>query len=283
MCTDSRISSGSGRADPSVVSALIARFRQALGDASSRAPDWAWDFKPSIPFVGNEFVPGRGILVYASAENLNYVNSKAAPKRFRTEAAWNRYRARLDEFGRPADAFFPDVGIQPVSNGGLLAAALFVAGREGYRTTEDPWSFLERLAVSNWCKFSIRADANKDYLGSKAKLAVSLPYVVSELAELRPSLAMIPKAILGHKALESKMKEASPETRFLPVPQFNSTVINCHLGNWEDRGREIAKQAAGQTLGQWMQRLDGVSKSNAWRYIAWLEERLSGQQGSQGA
>ena len=86
---------------------------------------------------------------------------------------------------------------------------------------------------------------------------------------------MIPKRIWGHKSLAFEMEAASPSTRFLPVPQFNATVVNTTLGEWDNRGKELLEQAAEQTLGIWMQHLRAMSKANAWRYIAALEDCLS--------
>ena len=43
---------------------LIRRFKSTF----TTIPDWAWDFKPSIPLIGQQYKPGKGLLIYASAE-----------------------------------------------------------------------------------------------------------------------------------------------------------------------------------------------------------------------
>ena len=64
------------------------------------------------------------------------------------------------------------------------------------------------------------------------KLAASLPFVTLELAMLQPALAVLPTAVWRRPSLATAMQEASPWTRFIPLPQFNATVVNCHLGKY---------------------------------------------------
>lgn len=251
---------------------LLDRFRATF----DRIPAWAWPFVPSIPLIGRRYRPRKSLLIYASAENLSWLNMEPIPERFTSEDAWNRYRLQFDAVGRPADTFFPDVGIAPVSDGGLLVAGRFIAERVGLPTADEPRSFLEQIAVSNWCKFSIRTDgSNQDYIGDLRKLVVSLPFIVGELTELQPAVAMLPKAVWQQEALSLAMRGASPWTRFLPLPQFNSTVVNCHLGKWHGRGQELRRELAGEPLGIWMKHLRRMREENAWRYIAMLEEWVS--------
>ena len=251
---------------------LISRFQATR----SEIPDWAWPLEPSIPLVGRRFRPGKGVLVYASAENLTWMNDGPTPSRFKGQSAWNRYRICLDTLDEPG-AFFPNVGIQPVTNGGLLAAALFVAEGLGLPTAASPRAFVERIAVSNWCKFSIQTDrSNKDPLGNLRWLTPSLPFVVGELAELRPAVVLLPKAIWDRPILAAAMRGASPRTSFLPVPQFNATVVNCHLGEYHWAGERFRGQSTGTPLAKWMANLQRLDPGKAWRYLALLEELCGG-------
>jgi hypothetical protein len=134
---------------------LIDRFKATF----TELPSWACPFKPSVPLVGRSYKPGRGLLVYASAENLSRLNVKKPSSYFNEPHVWNRYRVQCDAGVRDShDRFFPDVGIQPATDGGLFAAALFVSEQLGLPTAVKPRTFLERIAVSNWCKFSIIPD-----------------------------------------------------------------------------------------------------------------------------
>ena len=203
--------------------ALIQRFK----DTFSGIPKWAWPFKPSIPLVGKNYKPGKGLLIYASAENLSWFNKTTVPERFRSEDAWNRYRVVYEQNGRDSEDFFSDIGIRPMNDGGLFAAGLFVANKYRLQKRAKPRSFLETIAVANWCKFSIRSGTNRDYIRDVKKLTASLPFVVGELAVLQPAVVLIPKPMWIHPILQAAMRGALPKSEFLPVPQFNANVGNC--------------------------------------------------------
>ncbi len=234
------------------------------------APDWAWDYPPSIPLIGSEFKCGESLLIYASAENLSHMNAGNVPKQFNTDDVWDRYRVRYESHGRNADTFFPDVGIQPVTNGGLMAAGLFISERLSLPTADDPRRFLEKVAVSNWCKFSIQSTKNRDYLSQPKKLAASLPYVETELSSLKPAVALLPHKIWEQTEIQKQMRCASPSTRFIPALQFNATVINTKLGDFAAAGEELKEQLDSHVLSIWMQNLQGMSVRSAWRYLAML-------------
>lgn len=250
--------------------ARLLREFQAL---HGQPPDWAWPYAPSIPLIGTDYVPGSGLLVYASAENLAWMHRKPIPARFTSARAWDRYRAVYEDEGRDSGAFFPTVGMAPIEKGGLLAAALFLAHRSGLSTATTPRAFLETLAVTNWCKFVIRSGTNQDCVGDPGKLAVSLPFVVAEVAALRPAVVMIPNGLWRQPVLAAAMCGASPATRYVAVPQFNATVVNCQPGlrACHARGLELRRQLRATPLAEWMHHLAGFRQENAWRYLAWLD------------
>lgn len=247
---------------------LVQRFK----DTFSGIPKWAWQFKPPVPLVGKNYKPSKGLLIYASAENLAWLSRNTAPERFHSEDAWNRCRVVYEQDGRNSKDFFPDVGIQPVTDGGLFAAGLFVAGKYELPQRAKPRSFLETIAVSNWCKFSIKSPGNTDYLGDVKKLTASLPFVVGELALLQPAVVLIPKAVWTHAILQAAMRGASPRTLFLPVPQFNAMVVNFHLNKYKRSVVQLKKELANTPLARWMENLRRINKNNAWRYIAMLDK-----------
>ena len=247
---------------------------QRSKDTFNGTPNWAWPFKPSIPLVGKNYKPGKGLLIYASAENLSWLNNTPAPRRFQTEKAWNRYRVQYEKSGRHSKDFFPDVGIQPMTDGGLFAAGLFIATKLGLQKRAKPRSFLETIAVSNWCKFSIKSAGNRDYITDMKKLAASLPFVIGELALLKPAVVLVPKSLWVQAILQAAMRGASPRTRFLPVPQFNANVVNCHLGSYEGAARKLRKYLQETPLARWMDALCRINKNNAWRYIAMLAAQV---------
>lgn len=256
---------------------LIQRFKDT--DTFTGTPTWAWQFKPSIPLVGKNYKPGKGLLIYASAENLSWLNNKHLKpeqeldlKRFQTEAVWNRYRACYEEKGKTP--FFPNVGIQPVTDGGLFTAGLFITSKVGLQQRANPHSFLETIAVTNWCKFSIKSHGNKDYLRDIKKLTASLPFVVGELALLQPAVVLIPQAVWRHPVLKAAMRGASPWSRFLPAMQFNARVVNYHLRDHESAATRLCKLSEDTQLALWMNQLERINPKNAWRYIAMLSDLL---------
>jgi len=246
--------------------ALIQRFKNTF----TGTPKWAWPFNPPIPLIGKNYRPSKGLLIYASAENLSWLNDTTTPERFRTEEAWNRYRVVYEQNGRDSDDFFPDVGIQPVTDGGLFAAGLFVAEKYGLPQRAKPRSFIETIAVTNWCKFSIKSGTNRDYIRNVKKLIASVPFVVGELALLQPAVVLIPKPVWAHPILQAAMRGASPRTRFLPVPQFNATVVNAHLRKYDRAGRRLKKQLKNTPLAHWMENLRRINRDNSWRFVAML-------------
>ena len=253
-------------------SALIDRFKATFDEN----PDWAWRFVPSIPFVGRHYRQGSGLLIYASAENFNWLNGNTRPDWLTNDDAWNRYRVQYEMRGRSSADFFPWVGIQPVTDGGLLAAALFVTEQLGQELPTEPRSLLEHISVSNWCKFTIYVPGeNKDYIGNIKRSIPSLPYVVGELAVLQPAVVLLPGKAWKRDLFRAAMRGASPSTRFIPVPQFNGTVVSTLLGRFDSPAQELHRRYAGKPLGKWMGRLRRVNGEHAWRYIALLDEALS--------
>jgi len=247
---------------------LIQRFKATF----TGVPEWAWPFKPSIPLVGENYTPGKGLLIYASAENLSWLNNETPPPFFTNEDVWNRYRVCYEENGRNSDDFFPNVGIQPVNDGGLFAAGLFTSQKMGLPTQETPRSFLETIVVSNWCKFSVQSTRNKDHISHTKKLADSLPYVIGELALLQPAVVLIPKPVWIHTIFQAAMRGASPRSKFLPVPQFNANVVNCHLSEYSHLVNQLQTEKANTSLALWMEKLERVNRDITWRwrYIAML-------------
>jgi hypothetical protein len=210
-------------------------------------------------------------MIYASAENLCWMNREAVPERFREPAGWDRYRACLEEGSANRKRFFPNIGIAPVSNGALLAAGLYMAHRRGLPVRKTSAAFIETLAVSNWCKFSVQDRWNRDHVGDLTKLTKSLPFVIAELSLLRPKVVLLPKTIWRHTILAEAMRGATWTTEFLPVPQFNATVVNTHLSTFAAASTTLRNKFVDAPLGVWISQLTGIKVANAWRYIGMLD------------
>jgi hypothetical protein len=138
----------------------------------------------------------------------------------------------------------------------------------GLPTRATPRPFLEKIAVSNWCKFSVKSTGNKDHIYDTKKLTDSLPYVIGELALLRPAVVLIPKPVWVHTIFQAAMRGASPQSKFFPIYQFNANVVNCHLKEYDHSAIELKSKLANTPLVLWMENLKRINRDNAWRYLA---------------
>src|ERR1043165_3033180 len=266
-------SESGGRALSAVLTQRFQRLHQS-------PPAWASPFPPSCPLVGKDFEPGNGLFVYASAENFSWMTRQSVPERFKDARAWNRYRACYEELGVRSANFFPDVGIQPVTDGGLLAAALFISERLELPRANAPRVFLELASFSNWGKFTITPGTNgkilnRDYVDVESKLSESLPFVVTELATLQPAVVLLPSAIWKRPLLRGAMRGAAPFTKFVAIPQFNSTVVNCHLTSFNKRGLQLRRALKRSHLSEWMGQLKGFHEKKTQRVIRFLDKNFS--------
>jgi hypothetical protein len=102
-------------------------------------------------------------------------------------------------------------------------------------------------------------------------------HALTELVVLQPKVALVPQSIWRQRLLQAAMRGASPFTRFLPVPQFNATVVNCQLSHYSEQGVRLRAKFTNEPLGDWMRNLHGFSQDHAWRYIGLLYELLTSE------
>ena len=252
---------------------LLLRYRERF----TGAPDWAFPLVPSIPFVGRSYSAGTPrIAVYASAENLtHYERGTPMPPFVQGDAAWNRHRLAL-ESGRAS--FFPYVHIAPVENGSLLCAALYLLQEHlGGLLPATPNDWIERLAVANVGKFSIRTEGtrNRDYAGDRRRLEASLPYFRTDLETLRPDVLMLPRAMFRQLSVRRLVDEVLPSVQVVPVPQFNATVVNVHLARHADRAAALAHRILGTTVAAWTDHLKGYAPGYAYRFYVEIDDILA--------
>ena len=240
-------------------------------------PSWAKNCWAPIPLVGRQFRGDSSVLVYASAEHLEWLDNPEERDKalYEGKAGMDRHRAMLTRNGIPPGKYFPKVGISPVSSGALLCAAHFVTLKIGRLPIagEEPAAFLENICVANWCKFTLKANS-KDYPDDLNKLSNSLRFVIADLELLRPRVVLLPSRIWRHSTVSVAMQRAAPATLFVPVPQFLPAVVNRHLAAWEDAARSLERSHRQTALGSWMKKLAGLNHHNAWRYVAWLDDVL---------
>ncbi len=128
--------------------------------------------------------------------------------------------------------------------------------------------------MSNLCKYSIHSANNVDYIDDLDKVRCSLPYVGAELRALQPGVILLPERAWMYREIADAIRDASPNSKILPAKQFNARVVNLHLSKHEDAGAKFEKAYRSRPLHGWMERLHGINKNSAWRYISHLNEIL---------
>jgi hypothetical protein len=261
---------------------LIEEFKAILN--SCGRPDWAHskangtvDLTPSVPFIGRNYIPGKGLLVYASAENVKGLTSENCLQSLYTKNGFDRYRfwynesegGVLKEFNY---GFFPRVGIGPVDSGGLLTAAHLIASRLKLPAADNPREFLESISIGNWCKF-VRSD-NADYIRDFEKLTRSIPYIKAELGQLQPRVVVLPSSILNFETIRNEMQIASERASFIPVRQCIPRSVYVHMKGQAGRALAMREHPQNHTLANWVQKWRGWNKERAWWYLAHVEEEL---------
>ena len=89
-------------------------------------------------------------------------------------------------------------------------------------------------------------------------------------------MALVPRNLWKRPAFAAAMRGASPRTRYIGVPQFNTAVVNCQaeMTNCHEYGMALRERLQATPLGEWMRHLVGFKEANAWHYSAWLEGNL---------
>lgn len=190
------------------------------------APEWAYQFAPSIPFVGDDY--GRNgrpkVLIYASAENLTYTRNQKVEIWLQPKN--QMIRSRVFHSVKHGT----NIHIQPIDNGSLLKAArhsLEQVVPKGKFSTESPEIFLDQVAVANPDKFSVDSMNNKNYAGQKTPWLASKPFIEIDLEILDPDIIIIPKTILatlGKRPMN--LNFTRPERTIIPNYQITAGTIN---------------------------------------------------------
>ncbi len=237
-------------------------------------PTGVFDIAPAIPFIGNDLKSPR-VLVYASAENLTYLNNKSNKKTgdinlrslgqkqyIRSRIFYNEYKERKA---------FPHVHIQPINDGSLLSVARYILKKlnKDIELINNPYEFIESIAVANFGKFSIYLEKNKDYANIYDKLKISLEYVAQDFRLIEPEILIIPKTIYDTVKNKDAWKEIMAEAgksikTVILIYQANITVINTH----------ITKQIEGMDYYKYIDMPETAwpVKLNMEKYFCWLDK-----------
>lgn len=203
--------------------------------------DGARAIHPTIPFIGRNYLSAKSkVLLYASAENLAYLQHKTKERKALDNDAIARDRCRYffeiykkEEPERP----FPFVHITPVNNGALLVITAYLLKKSGI-SYKEPFELIEDIAVANFGKFSIQTGkkANKDYGNStnkddKKKLDISFEYVEADIKTLKPDILIMPDKI--YKGYKKEFENFN--VTVFPIYQITPTTINAALGKYKNK------------------------------------------------
>lgn len=224
----------------------------------NKAPDWAVDIEPAIPFVGNNYgKKSVKCLILGSAENLTHVDGN-------NQITANNYlRNRQVEAG---NGYFKSIHMTPVSNGSLLTASRFVLAKCGYDDdfSADPKVFIEEVATVNFGKYTYASDTNKDYASTLKFLKESFELVKIDLEILNPDIIIMPKSI--HDFLTVRRELFNDDKIVVPIYQTNSQVINRNLRDVSVSDSINKYPFVSDWLRNTISRMD--------RYLSWLDSQI---------
>lgn len=251
--------------------------------SKTSSPNWAVHkrdnptelIKCTIPFVGKHyFEQAKRILVYASAENLSSYSKSNWPIDLENDnIAQNRHRNCFENIDLQSNRFFPHVHIEPMNDGMLATAVLYIASK--YLTVDNctPREFYETIAFANLGKYSIDSDTNIDYtkLSRKVafeKLSTSLPYLKADIETLQPHLIILPKTL--YHIIKTDFDNIAKGIPILPIYQLNRRTINCTISRRKDNPKKDV-QLLSPNLVTWGKNISKVSFERYLHVLTYLD------------
>ncbi len=216
----------------------------------------------TVPFIGNEYESqNTKILLYASAENLSTYQYRDDGYLDDDCFAINRHRFYFDHSVSNNNRFYPNVHIQPITDGGLALTALYIYSKFQGVDCFTPAEFLEKICFANYCKYSIQINKNQrfarniDYAGDLEYLSYSHKYIESEIKLLQPDIIIIPKTIYNtDRTFIDSIKGAA---KIIPIYQINSKNINIRIKKYPPMNTKVLTPVL---LDWWQHLSEGVIK-----------------------
>lgn len=236
-----------------------------------------------VPFVGKSYHREKTkILLYASAENLSDYSSKRLTYLDCDDDAVNRHRNSFNSSVVKPDVFFPDVHIQPITDGGLAIAAFYLYLKFQSTSRILPAEFLEKIALANFCKYTIQSapgkNQNQDYAGDPEYLAESHAYVETDLRILKPDYIIMPKTIYG--ADRDFIDSVKENAKIIPIYQINARNINLRIKNYPRKSvRDIPPEVMEWYAHLGSNGISGKTKENFLSVFSYLDEIMQNQMG----
>lgn len=255
--------------DDSTESQLVVRYKTIWEQAKAGLHHSWVKVRPAVPFVGSTYgANGVQVLVYGSAENLNFDFHAERMSHTRNREQFDAWKAR-----EPHE-WFPQLHMSPASDGSLTTAARYILEAAAYRRFEEvPEDFIQQIAIGNYGKFSLKG-ANKDYANNPQLLRLSDDLVLADMETLKPDVVILPRSIYVH-AFEQVLKHSKhqPKTVLL-IYQTNPGVINRHIERQLRSSNLHATLPRAGWIAEWLKHVPARIKMN--RYLDWVDWHLKG-------
>ena len=192
------------------------------------------------------------------------------------DIALDRHRKWFNESVARQDTFFPNVHIEPISDGCLATVAFYIYSKLTGAGNISPAEFLERICFANYCKYTIQSASNVDYASDRKKLAESREYIARDTAILRPDVIIMPQSIYKHE--KDFMSGISGGAVIIPIFQINCRTINCQISK---KYPKVDSSLLDGTVLDWYRHLGangitGKTKENFLSVFSYLDDVLAG-------
>ncbi len=234
-----------------------------------------------LPFIGKDYLHQKSrILLYASAENLSKYHLNNDPYLDDDEFAINRHRRFFDESVRISDSFYPNVHIQPITDGGLALVAYYIFCMINGFQDLLPSDFLEKICFANYCKYTISGKYsstgkhNVDYASNQKFLEHSHKYIEADISILCPDYIIIPKSI--YETDRRFIDSIKGNAMVIPLYQINAKNINMRITSYPP----MKDEALFPTLRDWWNHLSegalkGKTQQNFLCVFNYIDDVLS--------
>lgn len=226
--------------------------------------------EPAVPFVGKEYdvVKGLKVLVYGSAENLNFEFDPIQLTHFRNRDRYDAWRKDT------TPKWFPSIHMTPVSDGTLLTAARYLLQICDYKGfAERPDDFIQQIAIGNYGKFSLKG-TNKDYANKPDLLRASDDLVLDDLDTLKPDIVILPRSIYDHAFSRLLKRSTHKPKALIRIYQTNPGVINRHIETQLRSAGLLETNYRTGWVAEWLAHIPSHIRID--RYLDWIDWHMSG-------
>lgn len=257
---------------------LFEEYRELY--SKNEAPEGMFKLRPAIPFVGKRYQDiAPKILSYASAENLSYAydeNLEPNDSEIHQLESSDQFN-RAKYFYNKNNDYFPNIHIEPFNNGCQLLLTRHIVSKLGYedKFENQPYEFIEQIAVANPGKFSIASKKNSDYANNPTKMNFSIDYIKADLSCLKPQIIIIPKTVFEtiNKIINWSvlLKDSGLSNidfiQFYQLSFFNNNRIKKAVE------KMIAPNINDYLYGKWLEKIN-CGKVDVFSHFSWIDNHL---------